>query len=354
MLKPRILAPFLFIFLILSLFIFLSSIHSQTTLSEQNQQDFVRMADNFFIIYDPSTSMDKPYKDTGLSKLEVQKNIIRESNLSLPELNWQAGLYAHWKPGLQLPGSPYAHNPYYRLQNYDQKKFAEAIEMLPTIPTGPPMLQVALMELEHMLGIAGQTHVFIFSTGEDSRFEGVDEPEPLAQTRKLAKMYDVCFNIISNARGVKEKKLLAEMAAVNPCSQLIDFDTVAMNPEYLLGKLYANINNMFNNILFDFDKVNIKKEYRNELNKLGRFLIDNQKSHIILSGFTDSIGSKEYNINLSKRRAMQVRNYLTENFKIKNERILLYWYGYSNPVASNDTPEGRGLNRRVTISVKTK
>ena len=320
---------------------------------EQDQQDFVRMADNFFIIYDPSTSMDIPYKDSGLTRLEVQKNIIRESNLSLPRLNWQAGLYPHWKPGLWLHGSPYAYKPYYRLQNYDREKFAEAIEMLPTIPTGPPMLQIALMKLEHMLGLAGETHVFIFSTGEDSRFEGVDEPESLAQTRKLAELYDVCFNIISSAKGAKEKKLLLEMAAVNPCSQLIDFDTVAEHPEYLLGKLYAELNNMFTNVLFDFDKYNVKKEYRDVLDRLGRLLADNQKSHVILSGFTDNIGTKEYNINLSERRARQVSNYLKKNFKIKNERILLYWYGYSNPVASNETPEGRSLNRRVTIAIKT-
>jgi len=353
MLKSYITAPISFIFLFFSLFIFLSHGHSQTLAIDQDQQDFVRMADNFFIIYDPSTSMDKPYKDTGLTRLEVQKNIIRESNLSLPHLNWQAGLYPHWKPGLWLPGSPYAYKPYYRLQNYDQDKFAEAIELLPEIPTGPPMLQIALMKLEHMLGIAGQTHVFIFSTGEDSRFAGVDEPEPLAQTRKLAELYDVCFNIASSATGINEKKLLAEMAAVNPCSQLIDFDTVAMNPPYLLGKLYASKNNIFNNVLFDFDKVNIKREYRNELNRLGRFLINNQKSHLILSGFTDSVGTKEYNINLSERRAKQVKKYLQKNFNIQSERILLYWYGYSNPVASNETSEGRSLNRRVTIAIKT-
>lgn len=316
------------------------------------QDRFLRMADNFFILYDPSTSMDVPYRQSGLTRLEMEKKIIRESNQSLPELGWQAGLYPHWKGGLWLNGSPHAFKPYYRLRNYDKKEYGQAIDKLPTITTGPPMLQIGLMKLEHLLGLSGRTQVFVFTDGKDSRVDGVEEPDPLAQTVKLAKKYDVCFTIISSAKGAKEKKLLADMAAVNSCSQVIDFDTVAEHPEHLLGKLYMDAENSFSNVLFDFDKYAVKKAYRRNLDNLGRFLRKNPQTYAVLSGFTDSIGTEAYNIKLSRRRAESVRNYLRNTFQISSKRLLLYWYGYANPVASNSTPEGRQLNRRVTIALR--
>ncbi len=345
--------------LVLSLIVFFLALAAQVQAGSQApgtfdlQQDrYLRMADNFFIIYDPSTSMDVPYKQSGLTRLEMEKKIIRESNKSLPELGWQAGLYPHWKGGLWLNGSPHAFKPYYRLQNYNRKEYGLAIDKLPTITTGPPMLQIGLMKLEHLLGLSGRTQVFLFTDGKDSRVDGVEEPAPLAQAKKLAGKYDVCFTIISSAEGAKEKKLLDDIAAVNSCSQVIDFDTVAEHPEHLLGKLYMDANNSFNNVLFDFDKYAVKKEYRKNLDNLGRFLKKNPQAYAVLSGFTDSIGTEAYNIKLSQRRAESVRNYLQNKFQISSKRLLPYWYGYANPVATNKTAQGRQLNRRVTIALR--
>ena len=319
-----------------------------------SQARYLKMADNFFIVYDPSTSMDVPYKDSGITRMAMEKEIIRKSNSSLPELNWQAGLYPHWKGGLWLGGSPEAFAPLYRLHNYDKKAYARAIDRLPTTPAGPPMLQIAMMKLENLLGIAGRTQVFLFTDGKDSRFKGVPEPAPLAEAKKLAKKYNVCFTIISSATGKKEKKLLADMAAVNSCSQVIDFDTVAEHPEHLLGKLYMDTGKSFGTVLFDFDKYLIKKEYRPVLAKVGRFLRKNPRTYAVLSGFTDNIGTEAYNIRLSEKRARAVRRYLRNRFHIPAKRLLPYWYGYAHPVADNSTPAGRRLNRRVTIDLHDK
>ncbi len=311
------------------------------------------MADNFFIIYDPSNNMAVPYKDTGLTRLEAEKQIIQQSNASLPGLGWQAGLYPHWKGGLWLPASPMAFKPYYELKRYDQTAYAQAIEQLPVRPTGPPMIQRGLMKLEHMLGLPGRTEVFIFSDGQHSTFEGL-EPEPLEQARLVADKFDVCFTIVSSATTPEGIKLLDAIASVNTCSQVIDFDTVFEKPEHLFGKLYMDTGRAgFNNVLFDFDKFTIKPEFKPDLDKLGQFLLDHPKAYAVLSGFTDSTGTKEYNVKLSKKRADSVRNYLSRQFKINEERMLSYWYGFADPVASNDTEEGRALNRRVTIVIRS-
>ena len=321
-------------------------------LHSSEQGRFVRMADNFFIVYDPSTTMATPYKDTGLTRLEASQIILRQSNASLPPLKWQAGLYPHWKGGLWLHGSPMAFKPSYRLQNYEQEAFSLAIEQLPVTPQSPPMLQTGLMKLEHLLGLPGRTELFLFSDGKDSTFEGL-EPHPLEQARKLAASHDICFNIISSAVEEQARLLLEQIAAVNSCSQVIDFDTVFERPEHLLGKLYMDTAaNGFGNVLFDFDKSDIRPEFIAQLDRLGHLLRAHPTLYLVLSGFTDSIGTEAYNIKLSQRRAESVRTYLEQNFGINRDTMLLYWYGYANPVATNDTAEGRQQNRRVTIVLR--
>jgi len=321
--------------------------------TEGQDGGYLRMADNFFIIYDPSTAMDVPYKDTGLTRIEAQKEILRKSNASLPELGWQAGLYPHWKGGLWLHGSPMAFKPYYPLHRYQNQPFASAIDQLPVDPQSPPMLQAGLMKLEHLLGLPGQTEVFIFSDGQASTYEPL-EPLPLEQAQKLDEQFDVCFTVISSAETPEGRQLLDQIGSINSCSQVIDFDTVYDNPEHLFGKLYAKSNSTFNNILFDFDRSEIKPEYQQELDSLGHFLSDHPDTYAVLSGFTDNIGTENYNINLSQRRAQSVQRYLEQNFDLPEGQILLYWYGYTNPVATNATAEGRQLNRRVTITLRQK
>jgi OmpA-OmpF porin, OOP family len=313
---------------------------------------YLRMADNFFIIYDASKTMDVPYKDTGLTRLEAEKQIISRSNATLPDLGWQAGLYSHWKGGMWLHGAKMGFKPYQELARYDQATYGAAIETLPTIYSGPPMLQRGLMKLEHLLPLPGRTEIFLFSDGKDSTFQET-EPEPVEQARMLAAKHDICFNIVSSATTDKDRQVLEDIAAVNNCSQVVDFDTVFDKPEHLLGKLYMDTDqSRFHNVLFDFDKSNIKGEYTSTLDTLGSYLKANPKAYVVLSGFCDSIGSEAYNIKLSKRRAESVRHYLAKQHGIPSKRTLLYWYGYANPVASNATPQGRALNRRVTITIR--
>jgi OOP family OmpA-OmpF porin len=318
---------------------------------KEKKPQYIRMADNFFVFYDPSTAMTVPYRD-GMTRLEMSKEVLLKSNATLPELNWQTGLYPHWKNVMWLPGAEKGFHPYYQLHNYNQEEFAAALEQLPVISSGPPMLQTALMKLENLLGLPGRTEVFMFTNGAASRFEGVDEPEPLAQAKKLAAKYDVCFTLISSATNQSAEKLLNDIAEVNDCSQVIDFDTVVEHPEHLFGRLYMPADSPFSNVLFAFDKAKIRKEYQQTLDRLGRYLTANQHEYAVLSGFCDIRGPQQYNIHLSRSRAESARKYLMDNFPLKKGRVLLYWHGSAKPVASNKTEEGRRLNRRVTITVR--
>ena len=69
-----------------------------------------------------------------------------------------------------------------------------------------------------------------------------------------------------------------------------------------------------------------------------------------VDGYTDSVGSDEYNQRLSERRANSVKDYL-ETLGVSGSRLTAQGFGKTNPVASNDTAEGRAQNRRVELVV---
>ena len=79
-------------------------------------------------------------------------------------------------------------------------------------------------------------------------------------------------------------------------------------------------------------------------------MTSNPNSYVVLAGFTDSVGSEEYNLGLSRRRAESVGAYLM-NANVGEDRIVKDWFGKLNPVADNATAEGRRMNRRVEIGI---
>jgi len=104
------------------------------------------------------------------------------------------------------------------------------------------------------------------------------------------------------------------------------------------------------NIFFKFNDYKLKPQSFTELNKLVRFLKENSKLVIQISGYTDSIGSEKYNLWLSKMRAQSIANYLISK-GINPNRLIVKGFGEKNPVAPNNTPLGRKLNRRVEIKI---
>jgi len=103
---------------------------------------------------------------------------------------------------------------------------------------------------------------------------------------------------------------------------------------------------------FDFDKTDVKDLYNADLEKVANVLKAYPKTDVELEGHTDSVGTDEYNMDLSNRRAESVKRELVKKFNIDSSRISTSGYGESKPVASNDTPEGRMKNRRVEAFIE--
>jgi OmpA-OmpF porin, OOP family len=103
-------------------------------------------------------------------------------------------------------------------------------------------------------------------------------------------------------------------------------------------------------VLFDFDKSNIKPEAAAILDRLVAFMNENKDKRASLSGHTDSVGTEAYNQRLSERRVNSVRDYVVKK-GVDGERMSGQGFGESKPIADNKTKEGRAKNRRVEIKV---
>jgi len=104
------------------------------------------------------------------------------------------------------------------------------------------------------------------------------------------------------------------------------------------------------NIFFDTDKFDLKQESRIELQRLMDLLIKNPKIFIEISGHTDNIGTQEHNAYLSLNRAQAVCEYLIQHGIDKN-RMSFAGYGFSRPIDTNETEQGRANNRRTEFKI---
>lgn len=112
-----------------------------------------------------------------------------------------------------------------------------------------------------------------------------------------------------------------------------------------------NINlNMPGGITFDTAKANIKPNFNPVLNDIANVMVKYPETRIEVQGHTDSVGSNEDNLRLSQLRAQSVSSALLSR-GVASGRINTVGYGESMPVASNDTPAGREMNRRVEIKI---
>ncbi|MCC6690402.1 MAG: PD40 domain-containing protein [Bacteroidia bacterium] len=120
-----------------------------------------------------------------------------------------------------------------------------------------------------------------------------------------------------------------------------------------LNKIEVGNKVILNNIFFDYDKASLRPESYIELSNLYNLMSANPKLRIEISGHTDNKGSASYNKNLSGSRAQSVVSYLISK-GVEVDRLNFAGYGFQFPIATNDTDEGRQLNRRVEFKVLSK
>jgi outer membrane protein OmpA-like peptidoglycan-associated protein len=156
----------------------------------------------------------------------------------------------------------------------------------------------------------------------------------------------------------EQKRLADEAAAAQAARASAEKDTLALR-DRLREQLNAILQTRdtarglivnLSDVLFDFDQASLKPGAREKLARVSGILLAYPTLHVNVEGHTDSVGTDEYNLKLSQRRADAVRDYLTSN-GIGTTNVSALGLGKDGPVASNDTATGRQQNRRVEMVV---
>ncbi|MEO9532841.1 MAG: OmpA family protein [Crocinitomicaceae bacterium] len=115
-----------------------------------------------------------------------------------------------------------------------------------------------------------------------------------------------------------------------------------------------NLDDIFvlNNVKFDSDKWTVREDAQTDLNKILELMNNIPGSVLIINAYTDNTHTEKYNLELSEKRAQSIANYLIKR-GISSERLIQHGFGESNPIASNETEQGKELNRRVEFILKS-
>ena len=134
-------------------------------------------------------------------------------------------------------------------------------------------------------------------------------------------------------------------APEKPCYTLDEIIDLMAKNESIEGKTICAVDA----ITFDFSKSTIKPESYEYLDKLATTLIRSNR-RIEVKGHTDNVGSEDFNMNLSRERAEAVVEYLVKK-GVNRNKLTYSYYGMTRPLTTNDTEEGRAMNRRVEFTI---
>ena len=146
-------------------------------------------------------------------------------------------------------------------------------------------------------------------------------------------------------QGIQRPNIVRDTVLVTK----IQHDTIVVNnvttvPNEIITTMHADA-------LFDTSSDVIKTDYYSQLEAVVTWMKEHPDVGIIVEGHTDNVGSKDFNFNLSLRRAQSVKTFLVRR-GIRPSLITIEGYGFSRPVADNKTEEGRQQNRRVEVRVR--
>jgi outer membrane protein OmpA-like peptidoglycan-associated protein len=188
------------------------------------------------------------------------------------------------------------------------------------------------------------TASLIYQTLPDGSEVGNGVSSPVDGSFKIVLPYDKNYSIQASADkffAISENLNLDSLVKVGYKEIHKDLYLVPIE----IGQVFR-----LNNVFFDFDKFNLRPESYVELDRVVKFLNDYPNVEIEMSAHTDSRGSDQYNLTLSDNRARSVREYILSK-GIAATRIVSQGYGETKPVSTNDTDEGRQLNRRVEFKI---
>jgi len=232
-----------------------------------------------------------------------------------------------------------------------------------------------LLRLSNDLLAAAKNNVYFNSTNASISTrvsESINNTNEVAQIEKefaslVLAIYAAVDSVVFTNKSFVSKRLLTKIAQTNDLflrahylDSLANSDLIVESNSHLknlvaqaIAKNQALIQQIADAyisapILFAFDSYELSQEYDTMLIEMAAFIKTNSAFQIFVDGHTDDSGKLSYNSELSKRRALAVERFLIKQ-GVKPTDFVVAYYGPEKPVATNDTREGRMLNRRVEI-----
>ncbi|MCK5924721.1 MAG: OmpA family protein [Methylococcales bacterium] len=351
-------------------------------------QELQQKTNNFFVIHDSSGSMTEPYVDGALVanpttiKLEIEKELLSRMNKTIPNITLNSGLRSFGFGncvGLNTKLNQAS-------TSYSQSTFNSAIESLACGSGGSPMHTSINLAQKDIEANSGTTALIILSDG----FEMDASPYPAAKALKARYGDNLCIYTVwvGNQKDIEGRRTLLDLSNVGGCgfsTTITDISSSAGMGNFVEKVFFkrgapaaiaegdadkdgvldsqdkcpgtpigAKVNARgcweLKGLNFDTNQSNIKTRYFHLLNEAAVVLKRNPGLTIEVQGHTDSVGSDNYNLRLSERRANAVKNYLRKQAN-GNASLRSRGYGEARPVANNATESGRAQNRRVQLDV---
>ncbi len=186
--------------------------------------------------------------------------------------------------------------------------------------------------------IGGELELFITAGAKEKSLYRIDDAEGTF-TAVLNPKND--YILIAKREGYAFSSVLVTKHTVLPADSILYFKILPIE----VGGSYQ-----INDIVFGLNSAELTDNTRLVINAFIEFLRDNPKVHATIEGYTDNVGDEEDNQKLSEQRAKAVYDYLIAN-RVRPDRLQYKGMGSANPVATNDTEEGRAKNRRTVFVI---
>lgn len=338
--------------------------------------EYVQKVNGFVVILDKSGSMGEVYK--GHKKLDIAKGLVSHLNQTIPDLQLCGTLRAFGRFDIGYPTD--FNKVFYGPTDYSKANFENALGTVGWARGLSPLEQAIDRAAKDLSCTRGQVALIVVSDAKEMNKKLV-----LKAAQNIKGQYGerLCIYSVFVGKDKKGNALMQGVADAGGCGFLVKADDLA-SPQQMaefvemvfLQKVVIveeacldsdgdgvcdDVDKCPNTpkgvkvdsrgcwligmVNFDFDKYNIKPQYFTILDNVAAVMKLNPSLQIMVQGNTDNIGSAKYNMGLSERRAGAAKAYLMDK-GISGNRISTIGYGFTRPIATNSTDDGRALNRR--------
>ena len=332
---------------------------------------FVPAVDAFVILMDTSSSM----AENQNRHFFAAKDTVNAMNQTIPELGYQGALVT-FGPGCLLDKG--LARIWYGPTTYSTAELGGALGKIKCAGGVTPLDRGLETSGKAPAAVSGKTAILVVSD-----FRDIDSKKSMKALKALNEKYGgrVCVHAVQIGEDKKGTKFRDSLGSATNCGSAVNASAIASPAamsEYITKTLLmaapsndddgdgvtndldrcpttppgARVNQVGcwwlgdENVLFDFDKAEIKSTFM--LDEAIKILRANPDINVEIQGHTDNVGDPDYNMGLSQRRADAVYTYMIDK-GISSSRLRSKGYGDTRPHFSNESDEGRALNRRVEL-----